>query len=315
VKVSVIISSVDRPDRLARLLDNVSRQSTMPDEVIVIEAGVRPLDEAIVPPRLCGRVVAFHAPRESLAASRDRGRRAAHGATLIFFDDDLIVPDRYIEFALRHLDENTNVMAVGGIYRDPVTLHNRPWSIAIGRVLGIFGNGSRNRILVSGWADYVRGEHAKRMTEAEWLFGCNWAIRASAFNHQDVRIESRLEAWSFLEDVIFGSRITQAYGLCMRLLPELSVIHDAGNSAGRISVVTLRMRILYRFIFWRETLDDGSTTRAVRFWLGMLANLLLMYKQERRLWVLKECLSVYIGIYRQAPISWDHANELIFSTH
>jgi len=315
VKVSVIISSVDRPDRLARLLDNVSRQSTMPDEVIVIEAGVRPLDEAIVPPRLCGRVVAFHAPRESLAASRDRGRRAAHGATLIFFDDDLIVPDRYIEFALRHLDENTNVMAVGGIYRDPVTLHNRPWSIAIGRVLGIFGNGSRNRILVSGWADYVSGEHAKRMTEAEWLFGCNWAIRASAFNHQDVRIESRLEAWSFLEDVIFGSRITQAYGLCMRLLPELSVIHDAGNSAGRISVVTLRMRILYRFIFWRETLDDGSTTRAVRFWLGMLANLLLMYKQERRLWVLKECLSVYIGIYRQAPISWDHANELIFSTH
>jgi len=315
VKVSVIISSVDRPDRLARLLDNVSRQSTMPDEVIVVEAGVRPLDEAIVPPRLCGRVVAFHAPRESLAASRDRGRRAAHGATLIFFDDDLIVPDRYIEFALRHLDENTNVMAVGGIYRDPVTVHNRPWSIAIGRVLGIFGNGSRNRILVSGWADYVRGEHAKRMTEAEWLFGCNWAIRASAFNHQDVRIESRLEAWSFLEDVIFGSRITQAYGLCMRLLPELSVIHDAGNSAGRISVVTLRMRILYRFIFWRETLDDGSTTRAVRFWLGMLANLLLMYKQERRLWVLKECLSVYIGIYRQAPISWDHANELIFSTH
>ena len=315
MKVSVIISSVDRPDRLARLLDNVSRQSTMPDEVIVVEAGVRPLDEAIVPPRLCGRVVAFHAPRESLAASRDRGRRAAHGATLIFFDDDLIVPDRYIEFALRHLDENTNVMAVGGIYRDPVTVHNRPWSIAIGRVLGIFGNGSRNRILVSGWADYVRGEHAKRMTEAEWLFGCNWAIRASAFNHQDVRIESRLEAWSFLEDVIFGSRITQAYGLCMRLLPELSVIHDAGNSAGRISVVTLRMRILYRFIFWRETLDDGSTTRAVRFWLGMLANLLLMYKQERRLWVLKECLSVYIGIYRQAPISWDHANELIFSTH
>jgi GT2 family glycosyltransferase len=315
VRVSVIISSLDRPDRLARLLDNISRQSTLPDEVIVIEAGVRPLDEAIVPPRLCGRLVAFHAPHESLAASRDRGRRVAQGATLIFFDDDLIVPDRYIEFALRHLDENTKVMAVGGIYSDPLTLRNRPWSIAIGRVLGIFGNGSRNRIIVSGWADYVRGEHAERMTEAEWLFGCNWAIRASTFNHQDVRIESRLAAWSFLEDVILGSRITQAYGLCMRLLPELSVIHDAGNSTGRISVVTLRMRILYRYIFWREALNDGSATRAVRFWLGMLANLLLMYKQERKLWVLKECLSIYMRIYRQAPISWDEANELIFSTH
>jgi GT2 family glycosyltransferase len=315
VRVSVIISSVDRSDRLARLLDNISRQSTLPDEVIVIEAGVRPLDEAIVPPRLYGRLVAFHAPRESLAASRDRGRLAAQGSTLIFFDDDLVVPDRYIEFALRHLDENLKVMAVGGIYLDPVTLRNRPWSIAIGRILGIFGNGSRNRILVSGWADYVRGEHAKRITEAEWLFGCNWAIRASAFSHQDVRIESRLAAWSFLEDVIFGSRITQAYGSCMRLLPELSVIHDADNSAGRISVVTLRMRILYRFIFWRETFDDGSISRAVRFWLGMLANVLLMYKQESRLWVIKECLSLYIKIYRRASISWDNANELIFSTH
>lgn len=313
--MSVIISSVDRPDRLARLLNNIARQSTLPDEVIVIEAGVRALDEAIIPLRLGGRVVAFHAPRESLAASRDRGRRAAQGATLIFFDDDLILPDRYIEFALKHLDENTKVMAVGGIYRDPVTLRNRPWSIAIGRVLGIFGNGSRNRILVSGWADYVRGEHAKRMTEAEWLFGCNWAIRASAFSHPEVCIETRLAAWSFLEDVIFGSRITQAYGSCMRLLPELGVIHDAGTSAGRISLVTLRMRILYRFIFWREALDDSSTFRTIRFWLGMLANLLLMYKQERRLWVLKECLNVCIGIYRQPLISWEKANELIFSTN
>jgi len=315
MRVSVIISSVDRPDRLARLLDNISRQSTIPDEVIVIEAGVRPLDEAIVPHSLYGRVVAFHAPRESLAASRERGRRAAQGATLIFFDDDLIVPDRYIEFALRHLEQNPKVMAVGGIYRDPVTLRSRPWSIAIGRVLGIFGNGSCNRILVSGWADYVRGEHADQMTEAEWLFGCNWVIRASAFDHQHVRIETRLAAWSFLEDVIIGSRITQAYGVCMRLLPELSVIHDAGSSAGRISAVTLRMRIIYRFIFWREVIDDGSTTRAVRFWLGMFANLLLMYKQERRYWILKESIGAYIKIYQQASISWENANEFIFSTH
>ncbi len=313
MKVSVIVSSFDHPDQLNRLLCGLAKQTLLPDEIILTEAGEKPFNEKNIPPRLRDRWIAFHAPQESLAAARERGRCAAHGAVLIFLDDDLMIPDSYIETAVGYLRKNRSVMAVGGIYQDTTTRRRQGWSIAIGRMFGIFGDGSMNRILISGWADFVRGKHMAQITQAEWLFGCNWAIRARAFDHPQVRIETRLAAWSFLEDVIFGARVSQAYGRCMALLPDLKVIHDPQDSAGRITPATIRMRVLYRFIFWRETFDDGSMVRSSRFWLGMVANLLLMCKQTKRLWVIRECFLSFRAIQKNPGLSFEAANGFIFS--
>ena len=313
MKTTVITSSVNRKTKLQRLLTNLTTQTLLPDEIIIVEAGNSIWTKEDLPAALENKITIFHAPGESLSASRDRGRKAALGDVLIYLDDDVIAPPTYIEHALRHLAKHSEVMAVGGVYDDESTLTRRSWSTAIGRLLGIYGDGTKNRILSTGWADYVRGNHADKTTDAEWLFGCNWVIRANAFEHPDVNIEVKLAAWSFLEDVILGYRLTNAYGPCMRVLPELRVIHDSSISAGNVSTATLRMRILYRYIFWRDNLSNGNPIRTAGFWLGMFANLLLILKQEPRYWVISEHVKTYKFNLQHRGMSLETANEYIFS--
>ena len=315
MKTTVITSSVNRCVTLKNLFQSLSEQTTLPDEIILIEAGDALHQKEAFPENLQHKLQIYYAPKESLAASRERGRKSATGDILLFLDDDIILPKHYIESALNHLSNNPKVMAVGGLYCDDSTVNRRKWSIAIGRVLGIYSGGSSNRILMSGWTDYVRNKYANTITIAEWLFGCNWVIRAKTFDHNDVRIESQLAAWSFLEDVILGFHITKAYGKCMHLLPDLGVIHAPNNSSGRITATTLRMRILYRYIFWRECLKDGSIKSNARFYLGMLANLLLMLKQEKNFWVVAESIKTYSFLRNHPKINWELANEFIFSPH
>jgi glycosyltransferase involved in cell wall biosynthesis len=123
MKITIIISTINRLDRLERILLNIAKQTLMPEQIILIEAGDRPLDLSFIPKPLQERVILQHAPRESLAASRDRGRRIAKGEVLIFLDDDLILPNFYIEFAVLYLKKNPTILGVGGCYREIEYFH------------------------------------------------------------------------------------------------------------------------------------------------------------------------------------------------
>ncbi len=310
MKTSIITSTVTRKTTMLRMLDCLARQTQLPDEIIIIEAGEGTWGPEDFPEILRTRYQVHYAPKESLSASRDRGRKLATGDVLFFLDDDLILPDAYIATATEYLRDHPQIMGVGGRYVDESITGRRTWTLAIGRVLGIYGDGSRNRILPSGWIDYVRGDAATQITSAEWLFGCNSAIRRSAFDR--AHMETQMAAWSFLEDAFFGTSLTAAYGDCLRLLPAMEVIHAPMASSGRLSPITLRMRILYRYIFWRERLRGQ---RPVGFWLGMLANLLLMLRLECKFWVVPECLRAYLFCVREPQMDWEKANGFVFAKH
>lgn len=315
MKTSVITSSMGRKVTLNRLFLNLATQTQLPDEIILIEAGGATWDNSEFPETLRANVRVLYAPGESLAASRARGQQNARGELLLFLDDDIIMPATYIAEASAYLRDNPAIMAVGGRYIDETVTGRANWSLMVGRLLGIYGNGARNRILPSGWLDYVRGKSTSEITSADWLFGCNSVIRASAFAHPDVHYTAEMAAWSFLEDGYFYSRVISAYGDCVRLLPGLEVVHAPIASSGSMSRVTLRMRILYRYIFWRDRLRDGSLLSRLRFDMGMLANLLLMLKQEKKTWVISECLKSYFFTLIHKNMTWEKANEFIFPPH
>ncbi len=310
MKASVIVSSMNRKATLARLMANLVAQTHSPDEVIVIEAGGGAWSKEDVPPELRDAFKVFYAQGESLAASRFRGQQAATGDSLFFLDDDIIMPNTYVEDALAYLFEHPSVMAVGGAYVDKDAPQRADSSHLIARFMGIHGDGRANRLLPSGWTDYVRGRYAQEITEAEWLFGCNSVVRASAF--PKAQFTTGMAAWSFLEDVFFGLSLMKNFGACMRVLPALRVIHDPPSSGGRISPATLRMRVLYRAILWREHVAKTPKSRLM-FAVGMVANLLLMLKQERQFWVVPESLKVTAFMLKNPNLSWEEANEFIFS--
>jgi glucosyl-dolichyl phosphate glucuronosyltransferase len=313
IKTSVIVSTVNRRDLVLRLLENLAAQTQLPDEIILIEAGGAAWLSEDAPPVLRGRFLIFYAPQESLAASRERGRKLAHGDILIFLDDDVIVPLTYVGEAVNYLTANDRIMGVGGAYTDSTTKNRSSATVLIGRILGIYADGSCNKILRSGWADYVRWPFSTEISSAQWLFGCNSVIRAKAFDNPGIRYPIEMLAWSFLEDVFIGASLTQSFGECLYILPSLSIIHAPTESAGRMSKATLRMRILYRWIFWRDCVPNFFKPSLCAFSLGLVANLLLMFKQEQRLWVVWDNFKTWVFIVRNPRMNWEIANEFILS--
>lgn len=313
MKTSVITSSISRRESMLRLLDNLASQTFLPDEIILIEAGSVQWCREDAPSILRDRFIVLYAPGEALAASRDRGRRAARSDVLFFLDDDIIMPVTYIEDAVSYLEAHDGVMGVGGSYVDAMMRGRSGVSILIGRLFGIYADGSCNRILKSGWADYVRAPFSSEVTHAQWLFGCNAAIRVKAMDDAKIELVTEMVAWSFLEDVFLGAHLTKAYGDCLRVLPSLEVIHAPPSSGGRISKSTLRMRILYRYILWRDHLSGLCPRSLSHFMLGMFANLLLMLKQERALWVVAESMKTYAFMINAPRVNWRQANEFIVS--
>jgi GT2 family glycosyltransferase len=307
---TIIISSVDRKQVMQRLFSNIAAQSVLPDEIILVEAGKTTWSEIDIPVVFHGKTTFLHETGLALSAARALGQKQSHGDILFFLDDDIIIPETYISDAINYLQNHNNIMAIGGCYSDQILSKRNESSILIGRLLGIYSDGNKNMILPSGWADYVRGDATQKISCADWLFGCNFVVKSEAFSKAN--FEEGLAAWSFLEDVFFGIHLKNSFGDCMRILPSLKVIHDPPCSGGRITLITLKMRILYRYILWRDHLYNHSIHAVLMFLLGMIANLLLMLKQEKKFWVISATFSSLYKIVRHPKMNLEFANEIIF---
>lgn len=311
MRSTIIISTMGRYNSLLRLLDNLVRQSCLPEEVIVIEASgfdwretqySFPFDFSVI-----------YAEGISLSEARECGRLQAAGDVYIFLDDDVIIPNDYVEIVKQTLSLHPAINGVGGIYREVMPENQPLWKTIIARALGIVGDGTMNKVLESGWGDNVRNKATETETYAHWLFGCNWAVRSSVFQHPEVKIETRLRKWSFLEDLIFGHRLTKNLGLSLKILPKLAVIHDPDLSSGELSAETIRMRFVYRYVFWKVEVVNRSFLGKINFARGMLATTLLVLKEERSVKTLVECvLSIYFILFRQ-PQNYTDCNEFIFA--
>ena len=92
MKVSVCIATYCRPDRLAALLDDLTRQELAPDEVVVVDNDAAGSARAVVEARRagdCSFVLRYDVqPERNIAMTRNRTVHLAQGDWLAFVDDD-----------------------------------------------------------------------------------------------------------------------------------------------------------------------------------------------------------------------------------
>lgn len=97
--ISILICTLDRPQQLAWLLDDVARQTRQPDEVVVVDndaaAGARAVVEAFraVAPF---PVIYDVEPEKGISQARNRTVQRARGDWLGFLDDDERVPPDWL---------------------------------------------------------------------------------------------------------------------------------------------------------------------------------------------------------------------------
>jgi cellulose synthase/poly-beta-1,6-N-acetylglucosamine synthase-like glycosyltransferase len=108
---SVVISTRDRPESLARCLQSVRDQGERVVAVIVVDSAPRLADARPVAARFGVNYLRVDLP--GLSRARNRGARAASGELVLFLDDDVVLEAGCIAALVAEF-EDPRVMAVSG---------------------------------------------------------------------------------------------------------------------------------------------------------------------------------------------------------
>lgn len=216
MKLVIIIATLGRSSILAKTLADIRRQTRLPDEVIVIGTRLEDLPTS---------TEAFDFPVRILIGpigttnQRNTGIDAAKDSDiLLFLDDDFVMASDFLARAEALFQQNPRIVA------------------ATGHVLldGIHGPG------ISFAEALEKIECIKCRTDIEPpkptynAYGCNMLVRSDIVMRKNIRFDSRLPLYGWLEDVDFSRQIGK-YGEIV-WCDALRGIHlgaKAGRSSGR----------------------------------------------------------------------------------
>lgn len=131
-RVSVVVATRDRPERLAALVEGL-REQTLPSEefeVVVIDDGSAQL--AIPAGDGVTLRATLHASARGTAAARNTGWRAARAPLVAFIDDDCVPAPEWLAAALDAAESHPGAIVQGRTEPNPAELHRRgPFSRTI----------------------------------------------------------------------------------------------------------------------------------------------------------------------------------------
>lgn len=211
LKAAVVVATRGRPDVVTATTRHLLETQTVgPDEVIISCVDLQDAGDLVDDPR-----VTIVTGKPGLAAQRNRALASISAGTdiVIFFDDDFVAHEIWLESAIRAFrDESRLVGFTGYVVAD-----------------GIKGPGI-------SFEDAVRLLDASPDAGAKWHgsyspYGCNMAFRAAAIG--DARFDERLVLYGWLEDRDFAAALAKQGGRFVKS-DEARGVH-MGVKSGRVS--------------------------------------------------------------------------------
>jgi glycosyltransferase involved in cell wall biosynthesis len=129
VRLSIIVPSYRRADRLQRLVESIAPQiSGRADrELIVVDDASRDPRYSNLASQYAGIMRLIEQPKNAgPSAARNAGFRVARGEYLIFIDDDCVAPPYWLDWFDNIVSENPDVDLIGG-YARPLP-HEKRWT-------------------------------------------------------------------------------------------------------------------------------------------------------------------------------------------
>ena len=215
MKISVIIPTFKRPEKLERLLTILSAQSQSPDEVIVVDSASDILTRNVVLSFQKKDILCKYISNsiDSISVARNLGASNAKGDYLIFLDDDDCPTSRYIEEIVKCFYKYPNALLVQG----NIVKKNAP-KTAISTIWDYF------------WTQYNRFFLLFRYTQCKKIvlgsgkttfpincehdINCQWASGGATCIKREVldkfRYDEKLIRYCYGEDADFSFRIYKA---------------------------------------------------------------------------------------------------------
>ncbi|SDC04234.1 glycosyltransferase family 2 protein [Ruegeria marina] len=220
MRLIVSIPTTNRAAVVALTIQDIARQSRLPDLVLVVVADESDIDPAAI--EGLPFPVAVQKSERGLTCQRNVALGMLEADDLaLFLDDDFVMAPDYLANLERLFREYPDVvMATGTVLADGI--HGPGLSYEYGRNL------TMNVALP--------GATALSPKDIYNCYGCNMALRASYVVAHGVRFDQRLKLYGWLEDVDF-SRQMAAYGRIVKSA-ALRGVH-LGTKTGRSSGLRL----------------------------------------------------------------------------
>jgi GT2 family glycosyltransferase len=214
--IAVGVATAGRRDLLSCLLLEIARQVRLPDVVVVCPSNSEDFDHTITD-RLPYQAKTVFGPKGSSAQRNAILDVTRHHDVVVFFDDDFVPADTFLERVEQCFSKNQDVVASSG-------------QVIADGVLGPGIEFSEARALLRNRA----GESAQEVAlENQYnAYGCNMALRLKPICENGLRFDENLPFYGWLEDVDFCRRLAR-FGRVVRD-PNLMGVH-LGVKRGRTS--------------------------------------------------------------------------------
>lgn len=282
MKTSVIIPTLNRHSELRNCLAAIAGNDVLPGEVIILEQGdieaTRVLASQFTIP-----ITVIKFDTKSAAQARNAGAALASGDVFLFVDDDVLIRPDYISAAVNYFSDHPDILGITGrnLADAPVgkTGFSDKLKLAVAWFFWRWSFAPHSRVLLSG--HNVTTNQSEEEMPAEWIPGLScW--RRTIFD-TGFQFNPNFVRWSFGEDVMLSHQVHQAHPGKLRYVPSLQYDHHNSTDIRLPNPSIIKMKVVYRYIFWRACIYQGKAVRSIAFWWSQVG-LMLFHLTEDPSW-------------------------------
>lgn len=267
MKISIIISTKNRPTDLKIALDSIISQLRIPDQLILVDQSSEQISESslfLICNKMKERCVIEYIHNKNISGlveAKNVGVSRSTGDILCFLDDDIVLEPEYFSHIEDSFLANPEMLGASGV----VTNTPRPsrMYVLFHEIFhrGIFED-PRPRLYA-----YIARQKAEKLKSflirSPTLSGGLSAWRKEVFERVSFDLDS---GFHMLEDIDFSMRVQREFGPCLYINPRARLAHNFAP-AGRDSFGRRESRKVREFInFYKKHRRDSWET----FWLTWL---------------------------------------------
>lgn len=261
LKLAFIIPTKGRQEKLNILLDSLSRQTTKPDLLIILDSGIKPLEDKV---KFDGLAVKYiHTGPNSLTKARNIGIKNVPPDYRLagFLDDDVILyPDALERMFNFFRGAPSNIAGVAF----NVTNSRKTRKLWFFKKTFFLGDSHPGNILLSGF--HTALENINKDVWTKWLPGGATVWRTDIF--KEFIFDENFKGYGCMEDIDFSYRIGRKYKLIS--LAGAKLFHKPHPINREESFCLGYSEIVNRFYFISKFNEFSN----ILFYLAALARLL-----------------------------------------
>ena len=244
---SVVVATLDRPDDMKRFLDSLGRQTRLPDELIVVDAGAQHPVEELLEQRLgaTGVPIVYIGSEPGLCVQRNRALEVVSSRVVLFFDDDVILEPTYIEEVLKCFRRSATP-PVGGVQGTLVAPPTLPlWKEWLYHFFCFSHEARTAKTVLYANGDVRHCSQPEDVIEVPALQGCRMAFLSEVFENE--RFTQYLPGYCRGEDVDFSYRVSRSWTLLQSPAARLEHRRSPVNRLEGGDILYQRVRARIRF--------------------------------------------------------------------